>query len=104
MMVSKKKKSPNIDPVKQPTVESGDESNSPNLEDYEPDALKQELLRVLQWPDVAYYEILRLDERASEVDIKKSYHYRSRLVHPDHNKDVHAKQAFQSKEISQQNC
>jgi DnaJ-class molecular chaperone len=97
MIVSKKRKSPNMDPIKQPTVESGDEM----LEDYEPDVMKQELLRVLRWSDVAHYEILELDEKASGDDIKKAYRKKSRLVHPDHNKDVQAKQAFQSKEISE---
>ncbi|KAF2182649.1 heat shock protein DnaJ, partial [Zopfia rhizophila CBS 207.26] len=56
---------------------------------------KNEVLRILRWPDCAYYEILDVEEDANEADIKKAYRMKSMLTHTDRNKDVQAKEVFQ---------
>jgi DnaJ-domain-containing protein 1 len=86
-----------MDPVRQLTVESGNEM----LEDYKPGVIQEQLLRVLRCSKDTYYKILKLDENALEDNIKQAYRRISKIVHPDRNKDIHAKKAFQSKETSQ---
>jgi hypothetical protein len=58
----------------------------------------EEVVRILSWPKFAYYEILELKEGESdEKIIKRQYRKHAAFVHPDRNKDVRAKEAFQSK-------
>jgi hypothetical protein len=67
------------------------------LIEYTPDDRKKEILRILNWPDWAYYEILEVKEDATEAEIKTAYYQKSRLTHTDRNNDPQAKEVFQSK-------
>ncbi|OAL56168.1 DnaJ-domain-containing protein [Pyrenochaeta sp. DS3sAY3a] len=65
------------------------------LKDYQPDSRKKEILRILQWPENAYYEILDVPENAHETDIKSAWRRKSNLTHTDRNNDVQAKEVIQ---------
>lgn len=81
-------------------AENADEDEEIPLRDYTPDEKKKEVLRIFSWPDWAYYEILEVEEDATEAHIKKAYHKKSKLTHTDRNDDVQAKEVFQSKQRS----
>lgn len=86
---------------KQVTVESKPPTENPDKEEklhhYTPDDKKKEVLRILRWPEWAYYEILEVPEDATEDDIKKAFHKKSKLTHTDQNNDVQANEVSQSK-------
>jgi hypothetical protein len=73
------------------------QADDPEITSYTPDEKKKEVLRILRWPDRAFYEILELPEEATGGEIKKAYYRKSKLTHTDRNEDVHAKKVFQSK-------
>jgi len=98
---------------KQPKVESEAGAESPTtkktydvgnseeeervLQDHTPDDGETQVLEILQWPEWAYYKILDVDEDATQDAIKKAYRAKSKLTHPDKNKDVDANNVIQSK-------
>jgi hypothetical protein len=80
----------------------GEEGNSDGednatLEAYTKDDKKKEVLRILRWPEWAYYEILEVDEDATDAVLRKAFLKKTMLTHTDRNKDVDARGVFQSK-------
>jgi hypothetical protein len=73
-----------------------DESED-TIKTYTPDEKKNEVLRILRWPEWAYYEILELPLDANDAHVKTAFRNKSKLTHTDRNDDVDAKKVFQSK-------
>lgn len=65
-----------------------DKSDNRLLRDYEPDARKEEILKILRQLKDALYEILEVDEEASVGQIKNAYYGKSKLTYIDYNDDV----------------
>jgi hypothetical protein len=78
-------------------VGNSDQEEEIELKDYTPDDKKKENLRILRWPDWAYYEILEVEEDASEADIKNAWHKKMKLTHADKNDDPQAHEVSLSK-------
>jgi hypothetical protein len=78
-------------------VGNSDQEEEIELKDYIPDDKKKEILRILRWPDWAYYEILEVEEDASEADIKNAWHKKMKLTHADKNDDPQAHEVSLSK-------
>jgi hypothetical protein len=76
---------------------NSDGEDDATLEAYTKDDRKKEVLRILRWPEWAYYEILEVDEDATDAIIRKAFLKKSMLTHTDRNNDVDAKGVFQSK-------
>ncbi|KAJ4329635.1 hypothetical protein N0V87_010697 [Didymella glomerata] len=88
----------------QPPDDSGDSDNEEIL-DYTPEEKEkerqEEIIRILRWPDWAYYEILDVRENASTREIIKAYRKKSLLTHTDRNRDREAEEVFKSKQYFQ---
>jgi hypothetical protein len=77
--------------------ERDQDDSQEELKAYKPDEKKLEILRILSWPDWAYYEILEVEENASGIEIKKAFRKKSLLTHTDRNDDAQALMVSQSK-------
>lgn len=77
--------------------DDGGTSGSENIPSYTPDKRKREVLRILTWPDWAYYEILDVQETATKSEIESAYRKKSLQTHTDQNSDSDAKEVFLSK-------
>lgn len=66
-----------------------------NIQPHHPDDKQKEVLRILSWPEAAYYEILEINEDATSDDIDRAFRKKSRLTHTDRNDDPDAKRVFQ---------
>lgn len=55
---------------------------------------KAAVLRIRACQPTAFYEILAVEKKCSDADIKKAYRKQSLLTHPDKNGHQHADEAF----------
>ncbi|KAI0604070.1 DnaJ domain-containing protein, partial [Pyrenophora tritici-repentis] len=78
----------------QPPSDSETTDDEP-IKSYIPKKKKKEILRILSWPDGAFYEFLGLPESATKDDIMKTSKAKFVLTHTDQNDDKYAKMAFQ---------
>jgi hypothetical protein len=80
----------------QPTNNSGT-SEGDEIESYTPTQREEEVVRILSWPDWAYYEILEVPETATHQEIERAFRKKSFLTHTDHNGDRDAEEVFKRK-------
>lgn len=90
-------RAPEVEPEEGIDQKMEEDNNYEKPEDYTPDERKKETLRILKWPDWALYEFLEIPEEADEDQIKKAFSAKSKLTHPDRNRDTDANEAFISK-------
>jgi len=55
---------------------------------------KAAVLRIRRCKATAFYDILELDSKCADADVKKAYRKQSLLTHPDKNGHEHADEAF----------